>query len=235
MKKEPSCIHCILVDDEPMGLSVLQSHANKVPYLIVLASFASATEALAYLQTQPVDLLFLDIQMPDLSGVELARILDSSVNIIFTTAHPQYAVDGFDLAAVDYLLKPISLSRFLQACSRAKDKLAVQISPNQPILDHLFVKTGYDWTRIDLTSLLYIKGDDNYLTFVEADRQTLTRMKLSEAMEKLPTDTFVRIHKSYVISLAKIDKIERHQVTLAGHTLPLSATFRNELLNRFNA
>jgi two-component system, LytTR family, response regulator len=234
MRKEPSCIQCILVDDEPMGLTVLQSHASKVPYLSVLGSFVSATEALAYLQNQPVDLLFLDIQMPDLSGMELARILDSSVPIIFTTAHPQYAVEGFDLAAVDYLLKPINLSRFLQACSRAKDKLALQNSPSQPAVDHLFVKTGYDWTRINLSSLLYIEADDNYLTFVETDRKTLTRMKLSEVMGKLPAEAFVRIHKSYVIPLAKIDRVERHQVTLAGHTLPLSDTFRNQLLNRFN-
>ncbi|NEU70252.1 response regulator transcription factor [Spirosoma agri] len=229
-----STIRCILIDDEPMGLSVLQAHASKVPYLTVLATFASATEALVYLQTQPVDLLFLDIQMPDLSGLEMARLLDSSMPIIFTTAYRHYAVDGFDLAAIDYLLKPISLSRFLQACHRAADRLASLPSRKPATNDHLFVKTGYDWARIDLASLLYIEADDNYLTFYELDRRTLSRMKLSEAMDKLPADQFVRIHKSYVISLAKIDKIERHQVTLAGHSLPLSATFRQELLGRFS-
>lgn len=229
-----STIHCILIDDEPMGLSVLQAHASKVPYLKVLATFVSATEALAYLQTQPIDLLFLDIQMPDLSGLEMARLLDSSIPIIFTTAYRQYAVDGFELAAIDYLLKPISLSRFLQACNRAVDRLASQPSRKPAANDHLFVKTGYDWTRIDLTSLLYIEANDNYLTFYESDRRTLTRMKLSEAMDKLPVEQFVRIHKSYVISLAKIDKIERHQIILAGRRLPLSTTFRQELLGRFN-
>lgn len=227
-------IHCILIDDEPMGLSVLQAHASKVPYLNVLATFASATEALTYLQTQPVDLLFLDIQMPDLSGLEMARLLNASLPIIFTTAYRQYAVDGFELAAIDYLLKPISFSRFLQACHRAADRIANLTSRKPVANDYLFVKTGYDWARIDLASLLFIEADDNYLTFHEPDRRTLTRMKLSEAMDKLPAEQFVRIHKSYVISLAKIDKIERHQVILAGRRLPLSTTFRQELLGRFS-
>lgn len=232
--KDLSAIRCIFVDDEPMGLSVLQSHAAKVPQLKVLASFASATQALTYLQTQPVELLFVDIQMPDLSGLEMVRIIEAPVNIIFTTAYPQYAVEGFDLAAIDYLLKPISFSRFLQACNRAADKIAIPPLPRPPANNYLFVKAGYDWVRIDLNSLLYIKADDNYLTFYEADRRTLSRMKLSEVIEKLSVKTFVRIHKSYIISLAKIDKIERHQVILAGHILPLSVTFRDGLLSLLN-
>lgn len=216
-----------------MGLTVLQAHASKVPNLQVLSTFASATEALAYLQTQPVDLLFVDIQMPDLSGLEMARIVGSSAHIIFTTAYPEYAVDGFDLAAIDYLLKPISLSRFVQACGRAAEKLSSSSAQRSAVDQYLFVKTGYDWARIDLAALLYLEADDNYLTFHEPDRRTLTRMKLSEAMDKLPAEQFVRIHKSYVVSLAKIDKIERHQVILASRRLPVSGTFRPELLSRF--
>lgn len=215
-----------------MGLSVIQAHASKVPYLTILATFASATEALAYLQTQPVDLLFLDIQMPDLSGLEMARMLDASLPIIFTTAYPQYAVDGFELAAVDYLLKPVSFSRFVQACNRVADRLLSVQLPQPVVADYLFVKTGYDWARIDVSALLYVEADDNYLTFHEETKRTLSRMTLAEAMDKLLPRNFVRIHKSYLIALAKIDKIERHQVTVAGRPLPLSATFRDELLQR---
>lgn len=210
------------------------AHASKVPFLQVKDTFASSTQALAYLQTQKVDLVFLDIQMPDLSGLEMAQILDSAVDIIFTTAYPQFAVEGFALAVVDYLLKPISLPRFMLACNRAAEKRTALLTEKPDQQEYLFVKTGYDWVRIELSSLLYLEADDNYVTFHEKDRRTLTRMKLSEALEKLPEQTFIQIHKSYVICLSKIDKIERHQLTLAGYIIPISATFRQELMDRIN-
>lgn len=233
MKKDPAPLRCVLIDDEPMGLHVLESHARQVPYVQVVASFASATQALAFLQTESVDLLFLDIQMPDLSGLEMAQIIGSSVPIIFTTAYAEYAVNGFELEALDYLLKPIRLSRFVQACQRAMTKRSQQGLPESETPDSLFVKTGYDWTRIDRANLLYVEADDNYLTFHEPSRRTLSRMKLSEARERLPADQFIRIHKSYIVSLSKVEKIERHQVTLiTGAVLPVSALYRDELLNR---
>lgn len=228
MKKDPSHIRCIFIDDEPIGLSVLVSHASKVPVLDVLGTFASGTEALAFLKNNTVDLVFLDIQMPDLSGLEVARMLSPAIHIVFTTAHAQYAVDGFDLAATDYLLKPVGLSRFLQATDRAVAKISgtANIAKSN---NYIFVKTGYDLTRIDLDALLYIEADGNYLTFHTAERRVLSRMKLAEILEKLPREAFLRIHKSYVIAISKIDKIERHQITLAGNKLPLSASFKDDL------
>ncbi len=231
MKRDPAYIRCIFVDDEPIGLSVLLSHAGKVPVLNVLGAFSSGMEALAFVKDNPVDLKFLDIQMPDLSGLEMARILPSSVHIVFTTAHPQYAVAGFDLAATDYLLKPIGLGRFLQTTDRVTAQFSNVVNGSKPC-DYIFVKTGYDWARIDLDSLLYIEADRNYLTFHTSDRKVLTRMKLAEIFEKLPREAFMQIHKSFVISISKIDKIERHQIILANHVLPLSATFRDDLLAR---
>ena len=233
MKKDLAHIRCIFVDDEPIGLSVLLAHASKVPILNVLGSFSSGMEALAFIKNNPVDLIFLDIQMPDLSGLELARILSPSVHIVFTTGHPQYAVEGFDLAATDYLLKPIGFGRFLQTTHRVAasfQNIASDLKSN----DYIFVKTGYDWARIDLDSLLYIETERNYLTFHTSERRVLTRMKLAEILEKLPREAFIQIHKSYVISLSKIDKIERHQITLGERVLPLSATFRDDLLDRLN-
>jgi DNA-binding LytR/AlgR family response regulator len=231
VKKDLAHIRCIFVDDEPIGLSVLLSHASKVPELSVLGAFASGAEALAFLKTNAVDLIFLDIQMPDLSGLEVARMLSASVQIVFTTAHPQYAVEGFDLAAMDYLLKPIGLSRFMQTMDRVSAKILKVQNEAKPN-DYIFVKTGYDWARIDLDALLYIEAEGNYLTFHTTDRQVLTRMKLAEIMEKLPGEAFVRIHKSYVIAISKIDRIERHQITMGNTKLPLSTTFREELLAR---
>ncbi|GGH21508.1 DNA-binding response regulator [Dyadobacter endophyticus] len=231
MKKDLAHIRCIFVDDEPIGLSVLLAHASRVPILNVLGSFFSGAEALAFIKNNPVDLIFLDIQMPDLSGLELARILSPSVHIVFTTAHPRYAVEEFDLAATDYLLKPIGLGRFLQTTDRITAQFSKVVNGLKPC-DYIFVKTGYDWARIDLDLLLYIEADRNYLTFHTSGRKVLTRMKLAEIFEKLPREAFMQIHKSFVISISKIDKIERHQITLADRVLPLSATFRDDLLTR---
>lgn len=231
MKKKLTDIRCIFVDDEPIGLSVLLSHASKTPDLNVLGTFASGKEALVFLKNNAVDLMFLDIQMPDMSGLEVARMLSPLMHVVFTTAHPQYAVEGFNLAATDYLLKPIGLSRFLQTIDRVTAQISSAANDAKPN-DYIFVKTGYDWARIDLDSLLYIEADGNYLTFHTSDQRVLTRMKLAEILEKLPRKAFVRIHKSYVISMSKIDKIERHQITLADHVLSLSATFRDDLLAR---
>lgn len=217
-------IRCIFVDDEPMGLSVLQSHAAKVPFLEVAGAFSSATEALAFLRKEKADVVFLDIRMPDLSGLEMARLLGDNTRIIFTTAYPQYAIEGFELAVTDYLLKPVSFERFLLACSRIKPEAAE---------DHfIFVKSGYDQVRIDLDALLYLQAEDNYVTFYEKDRKTLCRMTLSEALGKLPAARFVRIHKSYAAAVSKIDKIGRAEVTIGGKTLPVSASYREELLRR---
>lgn len=217
-------IRCIFVDDEPMGLSVLQSHAAKVPFLEVAGAFSGATEALAFLRKEKVDAVFLDIRMPDLSGLEIARLLRDDTRIIFTTAYPQYAIEGFELAVTDYLLKPVSFERFMLACSRIK--------PETPEDDFIFVKSGYDQVRIDLNTLLYLQAEDNYVTFYEKDRKTLCRMTLTEALGKLPSIRFIRIHKSYAAAVSKIDKIGRAEVIIAGKTLPVSASFREELLRR---
>lgn len=219
-------IRCIIVDDEPMAISVLRSHAAKLSFLRIESAFYSATEALAFLQTQKTDLVFMDIEMPDLSGIELARVLGDSVKIIFTTAYPQYAIAGFELAVTDYLLKPVSFDRFSIACNRVRESLSL------PDEKFIFVKTGYDWVRIDLDSLLYLEAEDNYVTFYEACRKTLCRMTLREAMEKLPPGKFLRIHKSYVVAVFRVDKIERGQVMVGGRYLPVSATFREVLMKQ---
>lgn len=219
-------IRCILVDDEPMGLQVLLAHAARLPFLEVIQTFSSGVDALAFLKTENIDLVLLDIEMPGFSGLELARIIGGRTNIVFTTAYPNYAVDGFDLAATDYLVKPVSFNRFLQAVNRIRDKSGTS-SP-----EFLFLKSGYDWVRIDLDALLYLEADDNYVTFYEANRKTLCRITLQEALDKLPPDQFLRIHKSFAVALSKIDKVERGQIMIAGVTLPVSATFREKLFIR---
>jgi DNA-binding LytR/AlgR family response regulator len=227
-------IRAIAIDDEPIALEVIKTHAANIPFLALKGCFVSAAEALAYVQKEPVEVIFLDIHMPDISGVELARIIHPQTKIIFTTAYAQYAVTGFELAAVDYLLKPISYKRFLQACTKIKGQLHEQIpvSGLGVIDQYLFVKDGYDYVRVNLSELLYIEADDNYLSFYETQKRTLTRMKMVEALDKLPGDKFVRVHKSFIVALAKIEKIERHQLSLAGRKIPLSDTYREHLLQK---
>jgi two-component system, LytTR family, response regulator len=223
-------MRCIAIDDEPIALEVLKAHAQKVPFLQLQATFVSASEALAYLQHNEVGLVFLDIKMPDISGLEVAKLIGKQTGIVFTTAFAEYALQGFELAVVDYLLKPISFPRFLQACTRAQELQQKQATEEAP--EFLFVKVGYDWERVNLKELLYIEADDNYLTFYEPQKRTLSRMTLTEAQEKLPAQRFVRLHRSYVVATDKIEKIERHQVTLAGKAIPISPTYRDNLLQQ---
>lgn len=231
-----SQLRCIAIDDEPIALNIIRAHAEKVPFLKLEAVFASATEALAYVQQQQVNLIFLDINMPDLSGIEFATIIGVSAKIIFTTAYPEYAVQGFELAATDYLLKPINFARFLQACTRVQEQLNQGNNGSISALNNfMFVKDGYNMVRISLNELLYIEAEDNYLTFHEPQRRTVTRMTLTEATERLAGNSFLRVHKSFMVSLLKIEKVERHQLIIVENTaIPLSNKYRPELLQRLS-
>ena len=237
---------CIAIDDEPIALDVVRFHANKVPFLALKQTFVNAVEALAYLRDNPVDLVFTDINMPDITGLDVARLLPPSESkrqtmFIFTTAYAEHAVKGFELNAVDYLVKPIDFGRFLQAANRANDRhdaetrqAAGQIDMAKGPQTTLFVKDGYDYVRIDLAELLFVESEGNYLMFYEGDKKVVTRMTIAEGLSQLPASHFMRVHKSYIVNLKHIDKIERHQV-LVGDKLPvpLSPGYRDELLARF--
>lgn len=218
-------LRCVAVDDEPVALEIIRSHAEKIPYLRLLETFTSGSEALAFVREHPVDVVFLDIRMPDVSGLELAELFGGRTRVVFTTAHAEFAVQGFEVAAEDYLLKPIGFARFQKACDRL---LTLRPEPSS----RLFVRDGYDWVGLDTRDLLYIESEDNYLIFVAAGRKTLTRMTLTEALKRLPAQQFLRIHKSYIISLDHLEKVERHQVVVGGAKIPLSAAYREALLAR---
>lgn len=226
-------ISAIAVDDEPIALKVIKDHAAKIPILDLRSTFVSTLQALAYLQDNPTDLIFLDIHMPDLSGIELAQILPRDMKVIFTTAYSKYAVKGFEVAAIDYLLKPISFKRFLNACTRVQNRLGEKTDVKE-IEKYLFVKDGYDFVRIDLSKLLYVQSDNNYVTFRENSKQVVARMTLTDTFEKLPEDKFVRVHKSFVVAINKIEKVERHQLIIQNKRIPISGTYKNNLLNRLN-
>jgi len=220
-------IKAIAVDDEPHGLESIKMYASKVTFLDLKATFVDALEALEYLKNNPVDLVFLDINMPDITGMDFARMLPPTTGFVFVTAYSKYAVDAFQMNAVDYLMKPYGLSRFLQACEKAH-----QIIKKEPAnSDFIFVKEGYDWVRVSIEDLLFIESDGNYLTFKEKSRKILTRMTMTEALEMLPQKHFFRIHKSYLVNLKHIQKIEKHQVSVLGNDLvPISANARDEFM-----
>ncbi len=220
-------LKAIAIDDEPMALEVIKAHANKVTFIQLKDTFVSAMEALEYIKTNPVDLVFLDINMPDITGLDFSQLLPKNCGVIFTTAYSQYAADAFNLSAIDYLVKPFDFVRFMKACQKAMDAL----NKEEAETPYLFVKDSYDLVRIVLADLLYVQSEGNYLTFKEKDKKTVTRMTMTEALELLPNKNFMRVNKSYVVNLNHIQKIERHQVSVAEKEfVPIAANYHSELM-----
>lgn len=218
-------IKAIAIDDEPMALEVVSAHASKVPYIDLKKTFFSATEALVYLKKEPIDLIFLDINMPDLTGIDFSSMIDPSVLVIFTTAYSEYAIKGFELNALDYLLKPLVFNRFLQACQKAYDRLDSNIGN-----DVFFVKDGNSLVRIDLDNLFYVEADGNYLTFFEKNKKTTVRHTLTDLLNKLPSNAFTKVNKSCIIAIKKVDKVENQYVVVNGMRLLLVRSYRDILL-----
>ncbi|MPR37354.1 response regulator [Cytophagaceae bacterium SJW1-29] len=222
----------IALDDEPIALEVVKAHASKVPFLRLQAEFTDAFKAMEYLQHESVDLIFLDIKMPDISGIEFFQSLSRKPLLIFTTAYPEHAVTGYELDAVDYLLKPFSLARFMKGCNKALELHNLRNSPEEQ--NHLYVKTGYEQQRVLFEDILYLEATGNYVNFVLRDKTVLSRTTFQEAIQLLPADRFVRVHRSYVVALDHIEKAERHQVTLGRRTVPVSEAYRLNLMAVLN-
>jgi len=217
----------IAIDDEPMALEVVKAHAAKVPFLDLKAVFTDAFKALEYLQKESIDLLFLDIKMPDISGIDFFACLAKKPMVIFTTAYTEHAVESFELDAVDYLLKPFSLARFVKGCNKAFELYNFRNTAETS--DHLFVKTGYEQIKVFYDDILYLEAAGNYVTFVLQDRNILSRCTFAEAIAPLPADKFVRVHRSYVVALNKINKVERQQLTINKSKIPVSDAYSQNL------
>jgi two-component system LytT family response regulator len=219
-------VKAIALDDEPIALDVVRSLVAKVPFVDLQACFTDAFQALEFLQQTPVDLLFIDIHMPDISGLEFVSSLPKKPLVVFTTAHAEHAVMGFELDAVDYLLKPFSLARLVKACNKARELLQLRTpAPTPSASDHLFLKTGYEQVKVRYDEIHYLEAAGNYVTFVLATQRLLTRLTIQEALALLPSDRFTRVHRSFVVANNKIDKIERHQLGLSGATVPIGASY----------
>jgi len=222
-------MNAIAVDDEPLALEVIKAHAAKVPFIELTGTFTNAMDSLKFIQLNSIDLIFLDIKMPDVSGLEFYASLPQKPMVIFTTAYAEHAVTGFELDAIDYLMKPISLARFMKACNKALELSKVRNNRNPYTLDYCFIKSGNEQIKVMLDEILFIEATGNYVTYVLENKKILSRATFSETQLTLPARQFIRIHRSYLVNIQKIDKADKIQVTIGTHALPVSEAYSREL------
>lgn len=230
----------IIVDDEYLAQKLLQDYVSKVDSLQLVATCSNAFEAMEALKSNKIDIMLLDIHMPDLTGLELVKSLDKKPAVIFTTAFSEYAVDAFNLGVSDYLLKPFDFPRFIQAINKAIG-LVPPKAENAPKLvadtiskanDFITVKADYKLYKINYDDLLFIEGQHEYVTFHTSERRITALFALKDLEEILPKDRFIRVHKSFIVSFKHIQDLDKSDVTVAGNKIPVGASFRDELLSR---
>jgi two-component system, LytTR family, response regulator len=223
-------MQCIAVDDEKLVLDLLVDNIEKVPFLKLVARCKNAMEAADVLHKEKIDLIFLDIQMPGLNGLQFVQSLQHAPMIIFVTAYKEYALEGFNLNAVDYLMKPVSFERFLKACNKANELYRLQQKHTQKIIepDYFFVYVEYNQVKVTISDILYIEGMKDYVKIflISSSKPVITKMSMKSIEERLSNHRFVRIHKSYIVSADKITAVKRDLVCLENIELPLSETYK---------
>lgn len=219
-------LHCAIVDDEPLALSLLESYVNKTPFLKLAGKYSSAVQAMNELPGKEIDLLFLDIQMPELNGLEFSKMVDTRTRIVFTTAFGQYALDGYRVNALDYLLKPISYVDFLQAANKALQWFELVQKPEE--IDSIFVKSDYKLVQIELKKILYIEGLKDYVKIYTEDtpKPTLSLMSMKAMEELLPSARFMRVHRSFIVQKDKIRIIDRGRIVFDKAYIPVSDSYK---------
>ena len=235
-------MNCVIIDDEPAAIDVLKFHLSSIPFVVLKKTFRDPLDALEYLPEHKIDVMFLDINMPKLSGISFPKFLQNPPLIIFTTAYSEYALESYDLKAVDYLLKPIEFNRLLQAVMKAKQLLEKNISittSNSKISPDIskqtiFIKSGSEFHQLFIQNIEYIESDGNYVTFYTDKRPILARYKISEVLELLPKEYFTRIHRSYIVALKHLETIKKHCVIIDNKEIPISSKYREGFLKVIN-
>ena len=231
-------MNCVIIDDEPAAIDVLKFHLSSIPFVVLKKTFRDPLDALEYLPQHKIDLIFLDINMPKLSGISFPKFLQNPPLIIFTTAYSEYALESYELKAVDYLLKPIEFDRLLQAVMKAKQLLEGNIRGktssseiSSDISDQtIFIKSGSEFHQLFVQNIKYIESDGNYVTFYTDKRPILARYKISEVLELLPKECFTRIHRSFIVALKHIETVKKHCVVIANKEIPISSKYREDYL-----
>lgn len=222
----------IVIDDEPPALEVIKELTEKVTFVKLTGYFTNSSEAREFIEKNNVDLLFLDIKMPDISGIDFLKSIPDPPMVIFTTAYSKHAVDGFELDAIDYLLKPFSLTRFLKACNKAYEqyeqkKRNKNKSPSG--LSHVFIKSGYEQIKVELNSIWYAEGSGNYVTLVLEKQKIVSRLTMAEAEALLPATGFIRVHRSYIVSKTHIQKVDKKTIWIQQTEIPIGAAYASEI------
>lgn len=224
-------IKAIAIDDEPIALDIIKRFAERIPYLNLEKQFLNGLEAKEYLKDKEVQLLFLDVRMPDINGIDLFKDLEEKPLVIFSTAYSEYALSGFELDALDYLLKPYTFERFEKAVLKAKELLELKgILDNNPTL---FVKDGYQMIKVDLKEVLALQALGNYIRFIFQGREVLARMTIKEFLSEWADHTFLQVHRSYIININRINKIDRHTIWVEDMEIPIGGSYLEEVKERF--
>ena len=225
-------INCIIVEDEPLALERTKAYVLKLPYLNLLTTFDNGVDALVFLKTTAVDLIFLDINMGEFSGIQLLESANTQAQVIFTTAYNNYAIKGFDLSITDYLLKPFTFERFVQAVDKVQTKLTK--TDSTPDKTFLFVKTEYRLEKILLNEILYIEGMRDYRRIHTATKKIMTLQTFKDFEKEIPAQVICRVHKSYMVAIDKIESVERDRIKLKDVLIPISDTYRKTFFELIN-
>jgi two-component system LytT family response regulator len=227
-------MNCIAIDDEPKALEVIERYCRKSDLVDLKATFREPVKAIEFLNKEKTDLIFLDINMPDINGMQLIQTLAAKPMVIFTTAYSNYAVESYNLNAVDYLLKPITFERFLAAVNKASTQLSQQNKPlaKEDEAGTVFIKSGPHTYQVKVADILYLEKDGNYITVHLKDKQILIRENMGDIFEMVPATEFVRVHKSFVVAIKHITMIEVHQLSINGAKIPIGSTYRESLRQR---
>lgn len=223
-------LNCVIIDDEPLAADLLASYAEKVPFLMLQGTFNSATEAIKTIREKKIDLIFLDIQMPELSGLEFARIIDEETKIVFTTAFSQYAIEGYKVNALDYLLKPISFEKFLEVANKALRWFENRNKTLSMEKDRfVFIKSEYKLQKVNFDDILYVEGVKDYVKFYLGDgsKNIMSLMNMKKVDEFLPSPEFLRIHRSYIVHMPKVSLIDRFRIVMGEQYLPISESYKD--------
>jgi len=228
-------ITCVIVDDEPIAREILESFIDKTPNLELISSCKNAMEALQVAQTENIDLFFLDINMPEITGLSLAKIINNKSQIIFTTAYRDYAVDGFNLSVIDYLLKPIAFDRFLQAIQKVTEPTNSNMkvsTENDNKKDFMFVRADRKMVKINFKDILYIESLGDYVKVFTNNDTVITRKTISNFEATLPSDCFIRVHRSYIVSISKISSYTNEYIEIAKKAVPISRSYKESVLQK---
>ncbi|MEO6539437.1 MAG: LytTR family DNA-binding domain-containing protein [Ferruginibacter sp.] len=232
-------IRCLAIDDEPLARECIANYAREVDFLQLVGSGSNPMDLTRLLHEQEVDLVFLDIQMPVMNGIEFLKMSQKLPMIIITTAYPSYALDGFQLDVLDYLVKPITFNRFFKAVSKAKDyhQLLIKSTPADPLntnpaADYFFIKCNYKYEKIYFNDILYVEAMQNYVTIYTHKGKYITLLYLKNIEENLDKQSFIRVHKSYLVSVPKIDSIENNEIIIQSFRIPISRNYRDEVIER---